>query len=223
LVAAVVVVATGCTHYAGPPARDPHACAELDSALAHSGLRDGLTMRGKTTIDVNQYRVRGRFELTLTPSGDLTFDMTSTTLLGGHREDAVMSFYADTLRVLDRERGRYYEGSEVDALVADGTGTALDLAALLRLVTTQTPRCERVADVWGTDAAAERLEGYLDARRFSLEIPVGGIARARWPLQVGESERWDTLEVTYTWREGRLSRFVVYVPERRWRIKLVAD
>jgi hypothetical protein len=218
--------AAGCTHYGrsgGLRVDDVDACAVLDSALSTGGLRGGLVMRGKTTIDVNQYRVRGRFTLTLTPAGDLTFEMTSTSLLGGHREDAVLSFYADTLRVLDRERGRYYEGAEVDALVADGTDTRLDLAGLLRLVTGRTPACDRLAEVRRPHGKDGTLDGSLEGRHFALEFEPAGLSEARWPLPLEDRGRDDTLEASYTWRDGRLRRFVVFVPERRWRIKLAAE
>jgi hypothetical protein len=130
-IAVALLVSLGCTHFRSHdvvPADD--GCALVDSALSGSGLRGGIEARGRVTIDVNQYRVRGRFVMTVTPGGDLTFDIVSTTMIGGHREDAVLSFYADTLRVLDRERGRFYQGADVDAMVADGAGLPVDLGVL---------------------------------------------------------------------------------------------
>ncbi len=216
---------SGCTHFTGSPGNvlpGDTACALLDSALASSGLRQPLAITGKVTIDVNQYRVRGRFGLRITEAHDLAFEMTSTTLLGGHREDAVLSFYADTLRVLDRERGRYYEGEEVNALVTDGTKVSLDLAELLHGVTARTPDCRRVTALRRKDDGdgGLRLQGLIDGREFEIRFERGRLTEARWPLPLRDRGRGDTVETRYTWVGNRLTAFVVHVPERRWRIKL---
>lgn len=229
LVAALVAVTAGggCGPFRGAPrdtvARDD-ACALIDSVMAGSGLRSGVRMKGRVTIDVNQYRVRGRFLMTLSPDGDLTFDLTSTTMIGGHREDAVLSFYSDTLRVLDRERGRFYEGADVDAMVADAAGVAVDLGALLRLATGRTPPCGRIADVAvSRGGAGIDLEGRLEGRPFEVVLDRGRIVRSVWPLPLSGDARRDPVETGYGWAQGRLDRLTVYVPARRWRVKLDAD
>jgi hypothetical protein len=224
----VVLLVGSCTHFgagSGRVVEGDGACAVVDSVLAASGLRAGVEMRGRATIDVNQYRVRGRFELTITPDGDLTFDITSTTLLGGHREDAVLSFYADTLRVLDRERGRFYEGPAVDALVADGTGVALDLGQLLRHATARTPACRRIGEVRRSGGGVGRVDlaGLLDGHTFELRLEEGRLVHSAWPLPGTEQWRNDHVETTYTWVGAHLARVVIAVPDRRWRVKLVSD
>lgn len=221
--AALGAAATGaCTHYAGRALPGEAGCAALDSALAASGLRDGVAMRGKVTIDVNQYRVRGHYELTLSEAGDLTFDMNSTTLLGGHREDAVLSFYADTLRVLDRERGRFYQGGEVDRLVTEGAGAAIDLGELLRLATGRPPACARVSNVHRSPRGGGGMDvsGRLDGRDFSVRLERGRITRAVWPLPLGRGGHDETVVADYRWSHGALDGFTVLVPQRRWRVRL---
>lgn len=200
------------------------ACALVDSALAASGLRDGLEMRGRVTIDINQYRVRARYVMTLSPDGDLAFDLTSTTLISGHREDAVLSFYADTLRVLDRERGRFYEGADVDAVVADGLGLPVDLGELLRLATGRTPACRRLEGVRvARDDGSLEIGGRLDGRDFGLRLDEGRITGAAWPLPLRGHGREEHVEVSYRWAGRRLARLTVFVPDRRWRVKLVGE
>jgi hypothetical protein len=225
---AVVAGAAGaCTHYRGGPGdaiRSDEACALVDSALVHSGLRDGLGMHGRVTIDVNQYRVRGRFVMTLSAGGDLTFDIASTTMIGGHREDAVLSFYADTLRVLDRERGRFYQGRDVDRLVREGVDAPVDLAELLRLSTARTPACARLTGVEvRRGKAALELRGQLDGRDFELRLEGGRLTRAVWPLPLAGRSREERVEASYQWAEKRLRRLTVYVPGRRWRVRLIAE
>jgi hypothetical protein len=226
--AVAALLVGSCTHFgagSGRTVKGDGACAVVDSVLAASGLRAEIEMRGRATIDVNQYRVRGRFELAITPDGDLTFDITSTTLLGGHREDAVLSFYADTLRVLDRERGRFYEGEAVDGLVMDGTGVALDLGQLLRHATARTPACRRIGEVRRRDRGEEGFEltGLFDEREFELRLERSRLAFSAWPLPGVEDWRNDRVETTYTWVGDRLARVVIAVPDRRWRVKLVSE
>jgi hypothetical protein len=199
-------------------------CARLDSLLLESGLAAGIHMEGKATIDVEQYRVRGRFALRLSPGGDLTFEITSTTMLGGRREDAVLSFYADTLRVLDREGGSYYEGEDAGAFVAEGLGHPIDLAELLRRATGRAPDCRRVSGVGHRRArGGVEVVGRIDGEDFRLEFVGPRLARAFWPLPLAGRRARDTMEARYQWRGEALAELVLYVPERRWRIKLSAE
>lgn len=215
--------AAGCTHFRGGPgaALDGRAaCSALDSALAASGLGGGLAMEGKVTIDAEQYRVRGRFTLTLSAGGDLVFEMTSTTAIGGHREDAVFSFYADTLRVLDREHGRYYEGADVGAMVSDALGADLDVAELLRRVAARPLDCARVGAL---RLRPEGLDGRVDEGAFEVGFRAGRIASAVWPLPRNDRSGRQSLSAAYSWRGGRLTGLTLWVPEERWRIRLTAD
>lgn len=208
--------------------RDPGDCRALDSLFAASGWREPVAMRGKLTLDVKQYRVRGRFELSATAQGDLTLEITSTTALGGHREDLVLSFYDDTLRVLDRERGQYYEGEEVDGLVSDGVGVEWDLAGVLRQVTVRAARCDRFESVSSSPRSHGcEVKGKFDGEDFSLDFAEGRIQEANWPAVLGGRPD-DHLRITYGWEpaaEGgaRLDELVIFLEERRWRAKLISD
>jgi hypothetical protein len=224
-VAAVVLIliSTACAHFGRrggmlPPGDEP--CAVLDSALASSGLRDRLDLKGKVTIDVNQYRVRGRFNLLLTREGDMVFEMNSTTLLGGHREDAVLSLHADTVRVLDRERGRLYQGEEVDALVEEGTDAAIDLRELLRRVLARPVGCARVSGLRRSGRSGGDFDGRLGGGDFELRFERGRLCGAKWPLPLSGGAPGERFDCTYSWVGGRLDAFVVHVRDSGWRIKL---
>jgi len=198
----------------------PAACSALDSALAASGLGDGVEMQGKVTIDAEQYRVRGRFTLGLSAGGDLVFEMTSTTAIGGHREDAVFSFYADTLRVLDREHGNYYEGAEVDAMVSDALGAELDVAELVRRVSARRIDCSRVETL---RLRPDGLDGRIEGGAFEVRFRAGRIASAQWPLPRTDRAGRESLSASYSWQGDRLTGLTLWVPEERWRIRLTSE
>lgn len=218
---ALILSVTGCTRFARSPdavLSGERACAVLDSALASSGLHDPLDLKGKVTIDVNQYRVRGRFRLTLSVEGDMLFEMNSTTMIGGHREDVVLSYYADTVRVLDRERGRLYQGDEVDASMEEGTDVPLDMRELLRRVLTRPVECARVTDLRRSDDGD--LDGRIDGGSFELRFDRGRLGGAKWPLPLRGGSPGERFACTYSWVGGRLDSFVVYVRRSGWRVKL---
>jgi hypothetical protein len=176
------------------------------------------SVRGRATFDVDSYRVRGRFHLTLAESGDAVLEFSGATLLGGHREDAVVSLTGDTLRVLDRERGRFYEGDEVVAMVESGTHTRGEWAlALRRVLAWGCPGIESVA------AEREGLSGMGPDGPFSLTLEGGRLAEATWPNPApGETFR-DRLEVRYRWKGAKLELLEALLPTRGWRIRLEAE
>jgi len=183
-------------------------------------------MTGKVTIDVKQYRIKGRFEMEAEPTGDFVFEFTGTMAMGGHHEDVVLSYYAGELRILDRERGRYYEGPEVDQLVLDGLGKGWDVAFLIRLATARPPDCPLLTDIRKTESrSGSRVEGRLDGDRFRLDFSDSMLIRASWPL-IPENGGEDRLEITYEWKKAagtekpQLTGLVLYLEGRRWRIKL---
>jgi hypothetical protein len=195
-------------------------------------------MTGRVRIDVKQYRVTGRFRMMSTGDGDVTFEFTGTMALGGHHEDAVVSFHGGELRILDRERARFYEGAEAVALIRDGLDVDWDLAQLIRRITAQLPDCERLSTVsYSRRDGSARLEGRLDGTGFKLEFEDGRIVEASWPVQ-SEGGPEDRMNVTYRWevadpagdaqngqaavRGAALRQVVVFLEGRRWRIKLDA-
>jgi hypothetical protein len=195
-------------------------------------------MTGRVKIDVKQYRVTGWFRMTSTGDGDVTFEFTGTMALGGHHEDVVVSFHGGELRILDRERARFYEGAEADALIRDGLDVDWNLAQLIRRITAQPPDCERLSTVsYSRRGGSARLEGRLDGKRFKLEFEGGRIVEASWQVQ-SELGPEDRMNVTYRWeianqagdaqngqaalRGATLRQVVVFVEGRRWRVKLDA-
>lgn len=219
MLVAVAALTTACgSHYSTSGAlHGEAACASVDSFLAVSFPRP-IRTSGHATFDVDSYRVRGRFTLQLAANGDAVLEFSGTTLLGGHREDAVISLSGDTLRVLDRERGRYYEGDEVTRLIASGTGKQGEWTlALRRVLASGCPGVETVG------SAESGLSGTGPDGPFSLKVEDGRLAQATWPNPAPEETFRDRLEVRYEWKAGRLELLEALLPTRGWRVRLEAD
>jgi hypothetical protein len=219
VLATLAALAMACSprHDTSGSIRGEAACARADSFFATAFPRP-IHMTGHATFDVDSYRVRGRFELSLAPNGDALLEFSGTTLLGGHREDAVVSLSGDTLRVLDRERGRYYEGDEVTRLVASGTGKQGEWAlALRRVLASGCPGIETVMD------GDTGLSGTGPDGPFTLRVENARLAQATWPNPAPEETFRDRLEVRYSWKEGRLKLLETLLPTRGWRVRLEAD
>jgi len=193
------------------------ACARADSFFAGAFPRPA-TMHGRATIDVDSYRLRGQFQLSLAENGDAVLELSGSTLLGGHREDAAVSLSGDTLRVLDRERGRFYEGDEVAAMVESGTHMRGDWALGLRRALAS--GCPGIVSIQATD---EGLAGTGPDGPFSLRLEGGRLALATWPNPAPQETFRDRLEVRYKWRQGQLEFLEALLPTRGWRIRLEAD
>ena len=222
MAAALLIAGCSLTGRGGPSIQGSRACAVVDSAFSASGLRDGLEVTGHTTIDVNQYRVNGRFTLRVSETGDMILEFTSTSPMGGSREDVVLSYWQDTLRVFDRERGRFFERGEVDELVEEGVGFEVDLAQVLRRVFLHPPDCERFTEIRRADDGGD-LTGRIDGERFGMSFEGGRIARADWPAPFRGAVASERLEVDYRWEGGRLTGLTILAPVRRWRVRLVAE
>jgi len=129
-----------------------------------------------------------------------------------------VSLMSDTLRVLDRERGRYYEGDEVERLVESGTHTPGDWTlALSRILASG---CGGVAAA-GKDG--DGLAGTAEDGPFELESEDGRITAATWPNPAPGDTFKDRLEVRYRWRNGALNGIEVLLPTRGWRVRLEGD
>jgi hypothetical protein len=217
--AAVALCVCACApHYqAGGLLHGAEACARADSFFA-AALPRPLSMRGHATFDVESYRVRGRFELRLSPNGDAVLEFGGSTLLGGHREDAVVSLVDDTLRVLDRERGRYYEGAEVERLVAGNTHADGDWTLGLRRVLAG--GCSGIESV---RTGEKGLSGSGGDGPFEVQTEGGRISTARWPNPAPEDTFGDHLEVRYHWKDHGLDLIEARLPARGWRVRLEAD
>jgi len=193
-------------------------CRDVNELLALAA-RGELAMSGRVTIDVNQYRVRGRFHLYISAKGDVTLEYTSSGVMGGGREDAAFAFASDTLRVFDREHGDFYEGDDVVELVAGATERRIDVAALLRRITARPVDCD------GTEFRPERAtggKGTWNGGEFRLrrDPATNRLLEASWHLASLDADA----EITYRWDgPDRLTGLTVEVPAYRWRIRLEAD
>lgn len=190
-------------------------CTAFAAQLSRTGLSE-MTSRGRVTIDVNQYRVRGRYFL-LIDDGTVTFEFHSTGIAGGGVEDVVVALAGDTLRVLDRERGEYYEGDEVEKLVAESSDVPVTAAEVVRRVAALPPACQRLA---GLETADTGSKGLLDGMSFEVSVSGGRITSAKWETPFPDGD--DRLEVTYRWDGNRLSGMTIFAPAQRWRVKLDA-
>ncbi len=63
----------------------------------------------------------------------MVFEFTSTILFGQEREDFVFSLSSDTLRIVDRERGAYYEGDDAVWFLAESLEADFDVPQALSL------------------------------------------------------------------------------------------
>jgi hypothetical protein len=175
-------------------------------------------MSGHATFDVESYRVRGQFRLDLAANGDAVLEFSGATLLGGHREDAVISLSSDTLRVLDRERGHFYEGEDVTRMIESGTGTHGDwLLALRRALASGCPGMETVT------VGESGLSGSGAGGPFSLRLEGGRLVEASWPNPAPSETFRDRLDVSYRWDKGQIALLEARLPARGWRIRLEAD
>jgi hypothetical protein len=218
VLAVLALAAYACgPHYQGELVKGEVACARVDEFLAAAFPRP-LEMHGRATFDVESYRVRGRFRLTARVGGDAVLEFSGATLLGGHREDVVVSLAGDTLRVLDRERGRYFEGDEVERMVESGTRTPGAWAlGLRRVLASGCPGVEVVRSDGGG------LSGSGADGPFELETESGRLSGATWPNPAPEDTFRDRLEARYRWRNGALEEIEVRLPTRGWRVRLEAD
>jgi len=209
--------ACGPQYRGGGLATGADACARVDSFFTATFPRP-LDMRGRATFDVESYRLRGRFVLKASADGDAVLEFGGATLLGGHREDVVVSLVDDTLRVLDRERGRYYEGDQVERLVASGTRTPGAWGPGLRRVL-----ADGCAGVESVRSREHGLEGQAADGPFELKVASGRLSEAIWPNPAPEDTFGDRLEVRYRWRNGAPQEIEALLPTRGWRVRLEAD
>jgi hypothetical protein len=183
--------------------------------MAASGLRDPILSRGKVTIDANQYRVRGRYILTIDEDLNVTFEFNSSTLAGSHVEDVVVSMYQDTLRVLDRERGSYYEGKDVEQRVQESSDIAVIAAEVVRRIAGQIPPCSDLSDI---DLGDERVRGRSSGYPFEISFRDGLVSSARWASPFPDEN--EHLELSYRWEDQKLDGLTIFMPGQRWRVKL---
>lgn len=194
------------------------ACAAVDSLLISAGPTLPLVMSGHARLDVEQFRFRGRFRLEQTDSGGTAIEFSGSTLFGGHREDLLVSLTDDTLRVFDRERGRFYEGAALDDLIWDGTRARADWAAVVASVFMAPKRCTGMS---GVIIDADGVSGLDAGEPFRVVLTSERrVDRATWPDPIHDGTFDDRLEIDYAWRDGTLDEITASLPARGWRIRL---
>jgi len=200
--------------------RGSEACAALDSVLARVLPPQPWECSGKATFDVADYRVRGRYRLAVAGRDSIAFEFEGTMLFGGHREDVAVSLVDDTLRVLDRERGAYYAGAEVDELIQRGTGVSGRWVETVRAIVGFTPSCTRRLEM---RAGGDHTSGLIDDGAFVLTTDGFRLLRASWPDPTASPTYTDRLDIRYDWDAGGLAGIRAALPKRGWRIVLTLD
>ncbi|MFH1754225.1 MAG: hypothetical protein ABIA59_00850 [Candidatus Latescibacterota bacterium] len=226
-----VLLAMSCAPSGGRRSlHEPDPCAMLDSLYQSSGFESAMSMTGKITFDVEQYRIRGQFALTAHLGGDVAFEFSNSALFGSQHEDIAMSIADGVVRALDRERGRYYEGAQVDEQLIDMIGLDLDVREMISLILGAPPDCGGLQDTKislsrSGEVIFDACAGEGDVR-IVFDEEKRRIRRLEWPVRFdnGHSSR---LTAEYLWEEsGRstpvLARLVLLVEEKNWRIKLVS-
>jgi len=187
-------------------------------------------MGGRATIDANEQRVQGKFILQANADKDVTFEFTSTILFGSQREDFVFSLVRDTLRVIDRERGTYYEGERAEEFLQSSLEMEFEVANALHLMTGGRPPCAQLSDIEtasGSDGEMS-VSGKSDGESFRLLFAPGNglLTEAVWPVRVDRGSK-DRLKVEYSWSapsdDPVLNRVVMRLEGREWRCRLVAS
>jgi hypothetical protein len=219
----VVLAATSCGPRVanGPGAtRGVAVCARLDSSLASALPPRPWTLRGRAIFDVEDYRVRGRFTLAVASGNRVTFNFEGTTLFGGHHEDITVSLDADTLRLLDRERGAFYEGAAIDDLIDGGTGVRGDWADIVRVSAGFAPACD-ARSIY--EDQGDALSGLVAAGAFVLTLDSDRLVRASWPDPTASRTYSDRLDLRYDWNGRTLRGVTIRLPVRGWRVVLAGD
>ena len=179
-----------------------------------------LAASGDALLDVEQYRFRGHANVDVSSGGDASVELSGSSLFGGHREDVAVSLADDTLRVLDRERGRYYEGAALDDLLWEGTEARANWVLVV----------ERLFALPGSGRGIETLTVDENGARGSgpdgpvrLDIDGGRLRRAVWPNPIASATYDDRLEAEYRWNGNRLEELTAILPERGWRVRFRFD
>jgi hypothetical protein len=208
----------------------PRPCETLDSLFARCGLGEPLAVSGQATVDVQQVRMRGKIDLDARGPDELAFEFTSTILFGHEREDFVFSVSGDTLRIIDRERGAYYEGADAEDFLADSFEADFDLPQMLSLALGGYPPCGELSDV--SFAVGRSGETVCSGRRFGRPFRAvfgrerGLLSEVEWPVRSDRHEE-DRLSVEYQWGAGgdrpTLDGLILALEVREWRCKIKAS
>ncbi len=231
----VTVCVAGASTGCGGPAVESKSeasdkCVLLDSLFDSSGFERPVLVEGKATVDANDYHMRGKIRLDASAPGEVVFEFASSILFGNQREDFVFSVHEDTVRIIDRERGAYYEGLEAEEFLAESMETDFSVPAMMFLALGGHPPCDELTGV-SIKTAADG--GFVcsgkhlgDAFRLNFEGRGPRIHSATWPVR-SQRYRDDRLEIDYRWEDdggGRsvLKEIVIWLEMREWRCKIQA-
>jgi len=203
-------------------------CGVLDSLYASSGLGASISIAGHAMVDANQFRMRGQVLLESRSAGDIVFEFTSTVLFGHEREDFVVSLISDTLRIIDRERGAYFEGEDAVRFLSESLEADFDVPQALELAFGSHPPCGELSEIrYDVGSSGEVIcRGTRTGKPFRAVFGRGHgrLEEVEWPVH---SIRYggDRLHVDYEWRTGSagepmLSGVVLWLEGREWRCKI---
>jgi hypothetical protein len=205
----------------------PRLCAVMDSLYEDCGFGDSLMFVGKATVDANQYQVRGVVRLETDSAGNVYFEFRNSLLFGSRVEDFFVSLVDDTLRIMDRERGRLFVGRDAEQVLAEDLGMEFDVRQALDLVLGGHAACAEISDLEINPDGGGEIRGHVEGSGFRVDFePSGRIERAEWPVP-GDASMDDRLLVDYEWKYNshkvlRLDRVVIHLQEREWRCKLAS-
>lgn len=204
------------------------ACVLLDSLYERSGFERRVLVQGTATVDANQYKMRGQVRLDCRSPNEIVFEFASTVLFGTQREDFLLALQADTVRIVDRERGAYYEGDEAEAFLSEALEADFGIARSLPLALGAQPPCGEIDDI---SFSMDSVGGVVcTGKRFGERFKVvfgadhSRLEKVEWPVRCARYGV-DRMRVEYTWQsDGRggmvLSEIVLRLEEREWRCKI---
>jgi len=201
-------------------------CALLDSSFTLSGFTKPLVFAGKATIDANQYRVRGVVRLETEPPGSVYIEFSSSMLFGSRIEDFFCSIVDDTLRIIDRERGQFFEGESAERFLREQLLMDFAIRQTLKLALGGYPDCTEISELEINARSDGRvITGRTEGQSFRVEFaPDERLERILWPIPDDPDIR-DRLRVDYEWADGPgavLKRMTIFLEKREWRCKLIA-
>lgn len=227
----LVIYSLGCGSTARHTGVEPETCTVLDSLYRESGFEKPLAIQGKATIDADQNQIRGKIRVDADSPRRITFEFTSSVLFGSRREDFVFSLAGDTLRIIDRERGAYYEGAEAEEVLRESLDADFAVAAVIALALGAHPPCADLDELsYRLGSGGEvAFTGKLAGHQVRVVFAAGSrrLEKVSWPIFSARGEA-DQLDVEYDWERrsdaGAVLRGVVMRLEtRRWRCKIRAS